>query len=100
MILLLIFVPVVYESFKIEDRFVNEMLIQTKDVFGSRYLSVMISIMSGLAFLFFYKKSSPFIPALVFGLGLSWFIFHFSILQQGFVKALGQKLLKSNINVK
>ncbi|MBK9507946.1 MAG: glycosyltransferase family 39 protein [Cytophagaceae bacterium] len=100
LILLLIFVPVVYESFKIEDRFVNEMLIQTKDVFGSRYLSVMISIISGLAFLFFYKKSSPFIPALVFGLGLSWFIFHFSILQQGFVKALGQKLYKSNINVK
>ncbi|MBL0304210.1 MAG: hypothetical protein IPQ23_21370 [Cytophagaceae bacterium] len=71
----------------------NEMLIQTKDVFGSRYLSVMISIMSGLAFLFFYKKSSPFIPALVFGLGLSWFIFHFGFYSKA-CKSFGTKIIE------
>ena len=98
--LLLVVLPLLYEKITIEDLFVIEMLHQTKTIFGFQYYTGIIVVFSALIFLYIFKKNSILYSAFFFNVGVCWFIFHFGIMQQGFVRALGQKLYKSDINVK
>ncbi len=102
-IIVLIFIyllaPLIINTIKIEDEFVDEMLQNLFLVFDNFYFSIAITFLVLALFFVLYFKENVYPLFIVYFLSTTLFIYKFAILQQGFVKETGLNLKKSKVKI-
>jgi 4-amino-4-deoxy-L-arabinose transferase-like glycosyltransferase len=99
MILLFLLAPTLVKHIEIRDINVINMLKKSNVIFDTKYIWIMLAMFILINMLHFTKKQTILGSLLIYSLAVSFFMYKYGLLQQGFVKETGLKLRNSKTEI-
>ncbi|HLO42919.1 MAG TPA: glycosyltransferase family 39 protein [Leadbetterella sp.] len=99
MVLLFLLAPTLIKHLEIKDVNVNLMLKKTSLIFDTKYIWIMLTMFVLINMLHFTKKQTILGSLIIYSLAVSFFMYKYGLLQQGFVKETGLKLRNSKTEI-
>lgn len=99
MVLLFLLAPTLIKHLEIKDTNVINMLKKSNVIFDTKYIWIMLAMFILINMLHFTKKRTILGSLIIYSLAVSFFMYKYGLLQQGFVKETGLKLRNSKTEI-